>query len=134
MEKNITSMILYMMNLNIFFDKVHVKQVCGPPSTSHSNECNILFPRNEEGEMDVERGVYDTNNQPNRATFKYKQEVLFCIGVAKVESQDGTIIGKRCPVFDYTDKKIVTINTYKKEMRNELEITRKLTSSSSPLP
>ena len=54
------------------------------------------------------------------------------IGVAKVESQDGTIIGKRCPVFDYTEKKIFTINAYKKEMRDELERIRKLTSSSSP--
>ena len=48
----------------VFFDEVHVKQVCGPPATSLSNECNIVFPRNEEGEVDVERGVYNTNNQP----------------------------------------------------------------------
>ena len=82
--------------------------------------------------MDVERGDYNTNNQPKKATFKYKQEGQFCLGVAKVESQDGAIIGKRCPVFDYTEKKIVTINAYKKETRNELEKTRKLTSSSSP--
>ena len=54
------------------------------------------------------------------------------VGVAKVEVQDGTIIGKGCPVFDYTEKKIVTIDGYKKEMRNELERIRKLTSSSSP--
>ena len=44
----------------VFFDEVHVKQVCGPPATSHSNECNIVFPRNEEGEVDVERGFYNT--------------------------------------------------------------------------
>ena len=86
----------------VFFDKVHVKQVCGPPSTSHSNECNILFPRNEEGEVDVERGVYNTNNQPKRETFKYEQEGQFYLGVAKVEGQDGKIIGKHCPMFDYT--------------------------------
>ena len=49
-----------------------------------------------------------------KATFKYEQEGRFCLGVAKVESQDGTIIGKRCPVFDYTEKIIVTINAYKK--------------------
>ena len=116
----------------VFFDKVCVKQVCGPPSTSHSNECNIVFPRNEEGEVDVKRGVYNTNNQPNRSTFKYEQEGRFCLGVAKVEGQDGKIIGKRCPVFDYTEKKIVTINAYKKEIRNELERIRKLTSSLSP--
>ena len=65
-----------------------------------------MFPINEEGEVDVERGVYNTNNQPKRATFKYNQEGKFCLSVAKVEGQDGTIIGKQCPVFDYTEKKI----------------------------
>ena len=57
----------------VFLNEVHVKEVCGPPLTSHSNECNIVFPRNEEGEVDVERGVYNTNNQTKRATFKYKK-------------------------------------------------------------
>ena len=52
--------------------------------------------------------------------------------LAKVEGQDVIIIDKRCPVFDYTEKKIVTIDAYKKEMRNELERIRSLTSSSSP--
>ena len=98
----------------LFFDEVHVKHVYASPSKSRSNECNILFPRNEEGEVDVERGVYDTKNQPKRASFKYEQEGRFCLGVAKVESQYGTIIGKRCPVFDYTEKKIFTIDAYKK--------------------
>ena len=79
-----------------------------------------------------ERGVYDTNNQPKRASFKYKQDGRFCLGVAKVEGQDGKIIGKRCPVFDCTEKQNIKINAYKKEMRNELEIIRKLNSSSSP--
>ena len=66
----------------------------------------------------MERGVYDTNNQPKRASFKYEQEGQFCLSVAKVESQDGKIIGKRCPVFNYTEKKIVTIDAYKKEIMN----------------
>ena len=59
-------------------------------------------------------GVYDTNNQPKRETFKYEQEGRFCLGVAKVESQYGTIIGKRCPVFGYTGNTIITIDSYKK--------------------
>ena len=80
----------------------------------------------------MERGVYDTNNQPKRASFKYEQEGRFCLGVAKVESQDGKIIGKRCPVFDYTEKKISRINAYKKEIMNGFARIRKLTSSSSP--
>ena len=73
----------------VFFDEVHVKQVCGPPATSHSNECNIFFPRNEEGEVGVERDVYNTNNQPKRATFKYKQEGRFCLGVESFQLQMG---------------------------------------------
>ena len=81
--------------------------------------------------MDVERGVYNTNNQPKRATFKYDQEGRYCLSVAKVEGQYGTIIGKCCLVFDYTEKKIITINSYKKEITNQLERIRKLTSSSS---
>ena len=64
--------------------------------------------------MDVERNVYDANNQPKKATFKFEQEGRFCLGVAKLESQDRKIIGKRCPVFDYTENKIVTINAYNK--------------------
>ena len=98
----------------VLFDGVNVKQVCGPPSTSLQNQRNIVFPRNKEGEVDVERGVYETNNLPTKATFKYKQDGQFCLGVARLEGQDGKIIGKRCPVFDYTEKKIVTINAYKK--------------------
>ena len=77
----------------------------------------------------MERGVYDTSNQPKRASFKYEQEGRFCLGMAKVKSQDGKIIGKRCPVLDYTEKKMFTINAYKKEMRNQQERKSKLTSS-----
>ena len=58
----------------VFFDKVHVKQVCGPPTTSRGNECNFLSPRNEEGKVDVKRGVNETKNQLKKATFKYEKE------------------------------------------------------------
>ena len=67
----------------------------------------------------MERGVYDTNNQPKKANFNYKQEGWFCLVVTKVEiKSDGTITGKRCLVFDYTGRKIITINAYKKEIIN----------------
>ena len=62
----------------------------------------------------MKRGVYETNNQPNKATFKYDQEGRLCLGVAKVEINDGKITGKGCPVFDYTEKKIVAIDAYEK--------------------
>ena len=72
----------------VLFDDVNVKQVCGPPTTSPVNECTILSPRNEEGKVDVKRGVYQTNNQPKKETFKNEQEGRFCLGVAKVESKN----------------------------------------------
>ena len=80
----------------------------------------------------MERDFYETNNQPKKSTFKYEQEGQLCLRVSKVESKYGTIIGKRCPVFDYTENKIVTIDAYNKEILNELAIIRKRTSSSSP--
>ena len=98
----------------LFFDEVHVKQVCGPPTTSWVNDYNVFSPRNVEGKVDVKICVYETNNQPKKANFNYKQEGRFYLGVAKVESKDDTIKGKRFPVFNYTDKKIVTVDTYKK--------------------
>ena len=98
----------------VFFDEVHIQQVIGPPVTSKVNEHNIRFPKDEEGNIDVKNGKYDTNNQPKKATFKYEQEGRFCLGVAKIESKNGTITGKRCPVFDYSGGKIVTIDAYKK--------------------
>ena len=64
--------------------------------------------------MDVKRGVYDTNNQPKKVTFKYEQEGQLYIEVAKVEIKDGKITGKCCLVFNYTDKKIFTIDALKK--------------------
>ena len=89
------------------------------------NQRNIVFQETKKGSGCGKR-FYNTNNQPKKATFKYKQEGRFCLGVAKVEIQDGKIIGKRCPVFDYTEKKVVTIDACKKEIMNEFARIRKL--------
>ena len=115
----------------VFFNEIHFQKVCGPPVTSKMNEHNIRFPRDEEGNVDVKNCQYGTNNQPKKATFKYEQEGRFCLGVANIESENGTITGKRCPVFGYTGKKIVTIDAYKKEIIKEFARVRKLTSSLS---
>ena len=66
-----------------------------------------------------------------KATFKYEQEGRFCLGVAKIESKNGTITGKRCPVSDYSGKQIVTIDAYKKEIQKEFARFQKFTSPSS---
>ena len=61
------------------------------------------------------------NNQPKKATFKYEQEGRFCLGVAKIESKEGTITGKRFPVFDSTGNKTLTIDAYKKKYEINLQ-------------
>ena len=82
--------------------------------TSKFNVHNVWFPRDEEGNIDIKTGKYDTDNQPKTVTFKYEQEGRFCLGVDKIEGKDGTITSKQCPVVNYPGKKIVTIDVYKK--------------------
>ena len=82
--------------------------------TSKVNEHNIRFPRDEEGNVDAKNGEYGTNNQLENTTLKFEQEGRFCFGVANIEGKNGTIIGKGCPVFDYSGENIVTIDAYKK--------------------
>ena len=84
--------------------------------TSKFNEHNICFPRDEEGNIDVKTGKYDTNNQQRKATFKYEQEGRLCLGVAKIKSKYGTITGKQCPFFYYPGGKVATIDAYKKDI------------------
>ena len=93
------------------------------------NKHNIRFPIDEEGNVDVKNCQYGTNNQPKKAAFEHEQEGRFCLGVAKIESKNGKITGKRCPVFEYTGKKIVTIDAYKKEIIKEFATVRQITSS-----
>ena len=84
------------------------------------NDYKVLLLINKEGKVDVVRGIYEMENQPKKANFKYEQEGRFCLGVAKVEGKEyGSITGNFCPVFNYTGKKIVPIDAYKKEILNE---------------
>ena len=82
--------------------------------TSKVKKHNIWFPRDEERNFDIKNGKYETNDQPKKATFKYEQEGRLCLGVSNIKSKNGKITGKQCPVFDYSGKKIVIIDAYKK--------------------
>ena len=113
-EEQLTSLISTQL---VFFDEFHIQQVSVPPTTSKLNEHAIRFIRYEEGNIDVKIGKYDTKNQPKKETFKYKQEVRLCLNVARIESKEGMITGKRCPVFGYTGENIVTIDAFQKEIQ-----------------
>ena len=78
--------------------------------TSKVDKHSIRLRRDKEGKIDVKAGKYDTNNQLKKSTLKYEQEGRFCLGVANIESKNGTITAKLCPVFDYSGKKKATID------------------------
>ena len=77
----------------VFFDELHIQKVSEPPTASKYNKQNIRFPRYEYGNIDVKRGKYETNNQPKKATLKYEQEGILCLGVAKIAIKEETITG-----------------------------------------
>ena len=85
----------------VFLDEVNIQQGSAPPVRIKVNKHNKRCPRDEVGNIDVKNGKYDTNNQPEKATFEYKQRGRFCLGESNIESKNGTITGKQCPVFDY---------------------------------
>ena len=54
------------------------------------------------------------NNQPKNVTFKYEKEERLCLGIENIFTLGGKTTRNNCPVFDYTGKKISTIDAYKK--------------------
>ena len=99
----------------IYFDEMHIEQEGGP--LAH-NGIQIRFPRTN--------GVYDPNStlitpETFEATYKYNQRVRFWLGVAKVQLLNGEIKGRRCDVFDYTCKRMLTIEEYAKKIKDEIK-------------
>ena len=42
-------------------------------------------------------------------------------GGAKIKLDDGTMVGKRLPLFDYSGKVILSIKDYKKKVSEEID-------------
>ena len=58
-------------------------------------------------------GIYST---PQRwAKVKYHNEIRLCLGCCLARDEDGKLIGKRLPVYDYTNRWVVTITQYEEE-------------------
>ena len=48
---------------------------------------------------------------------KYEKEARFALGVALIKKLDGTVEGRRIPLFDYTKKKSLVRKTGKDHAR-----------------
>ncbi len=57
---------------------------------------------------------------------KYPGQARFCLGIAAVQLQDGTIEGRRCAPLDYTGKQVVMIADYKKSRNEEIHCIKSL--------
>lgn len=63
--------------------------------------------------------------------YKYNQQAHFCIGVAKVQHMSKETKCKRYGVFDYTGKKILTIEDYQKIIKDEIKRVKVLRFSTN---
>jgi len=112
----------------VWWDETHRKCLIGTSSNPNKNY-HILFPRNEEGQFNVE-GKY-SKERKSKLNVKYEKECRLGLGVAMVTplSDDGTplpSVGKRCAPFDYTSKVIVSVDDYHKLMKIEFQRVKSL--------
>ena len=107
----------------VWFDECHFDQDGGPPSL---NDMQIRFPRDGNGVYSIGSNSY--NKKQSRPSYKYPEQARFCFGVAKVKLLDGSIIGRRCRLFDYTGKKMVSISDYEKLITKEIDRVKSMHS------
>ena len=51
---------------------------------------------------------------------KYEKEARFAFGVALVMGNDGVEVGKRIPLFEYTERTILSRVDWKRKIREEI--------------
>ena len=62
--------------------------------------------RDSEGKLDKANGTY-LNTKPTDTKVKYPKEGRFAFGVAMTKLRDGTVVGRRCKEFCYTEQNII---------------------------
>jgi len=100
------------INQIAFWDETHRKCNLGDVG---GHGILYRYPRNEEGQLDLENGTYAEEKAQVKA--KYENECRLCIGVAAVDDSSGV----RLEAFDYTGKKIVTRKVYEKARESAMK-------------
>jgi hypothetical protein len=112
------------INQVAFWDETHKKVRVGQVSANGVNY-QVRFRRDENGKLDVNNGT-SIAKEGSQLKMKYAEEVRLCLGVVKVKLEDGTMVGKRLPLFDYSGKVILSIKDYAKCMTEEIDRIRNL--------
>ena len=95
------------------------------------NDLQIRFPRQANGDFN-RTGILAL--QSYQAAYKYTQEGRFCLGVAKVRLNNGDVVGRRCGMFDYTAKRLISVTEYEAKVKEEINRIKANTSINSNSP
>ena len=113
----------------VWYDEMHIKQEGG---TNTNDGYQVRFHRDENGKYSPSSPRLAPNNM--KATFKYPEQTRFCLGVCKVKLENGSFEGRKCRVFDFTCKKIISIEDYEKKKQQEIFRVKSLKSDKATSP
>ena len=74
---------------------------------------------------DNDKVMNQYNEEKFNIRFKFEQQARFMFGVTMVESENGTLEGKRLPMYTYSGKKIVGMAKYYEGHENAIARARK---------
>ena len=106
-----------------WFDECHKKCHIGHKITEGKNDEFLVFPRDENGKLDLENGTHSSEKK-HRMKVKCDQEARFCFGAAMVTKSDNNPsnekCGVRCEPFDHSGKLLLSIKDYKARQKAEM--------------
>ena len=111
-----------------WWDECHIEQQGGKVG---NRAFQYSFKRDENGKLS-KKGTYQ-EPELTKTTFKFPEQARFSFGVATVCASGGTkLVGKRCPMFNYTGQNIVTREVFGKHMKEECDRVKKLKGKCLP--
>ena len=108
----------------VWWDETHRKCTIG--GFSASRNISYKFRRDKNGKLS-ENGEY-SSAEVSILNCKYEKEGRFGLGCAVLALDDGEMAGRVCRPFTYSGKTILSIDDFQKQMKNEFERVRHLST------
>ena len=117
----------------VWWDETHRKCLIG--GLSRTKNYHIMFPRTSDGKVDTKNGEY-SNKEISILNVKYEKECRMGLGCAMVTPLDDNNSplppeGRRCKLFNYTSKVLVSISDGKKMMATEIRRVKNCSSKTT---
>ena len=113
-------------NQVVFYDETHIEQEGG---LTNSTGYQIRFPRDSDGNYlpPPASPSSATDASPvyaplqSKVVFKYPGQSRLCLGVAAIKQIDGTVLGVKSKIFDYTAKRLISIQEWRRRINDEIK-------------